>query len=153
MISNKIKATGAVTIEVRAKDGELKRRMEIPNLVVTAGLHFLAQRAIGGAFPAVSHLAVGTGGATAQAPGQTQLVAEIARAAIDSAAASPGRGSFVVYATFAPGVATGTWTEAGLFNAGAAGTMIARTTFTATPVAKEADDTITVTWAVDIVAE
>jgi hypothetical protein len=50
--------------------------------------------------------------------------------------------------TFAAGNATGTLVEAGLFNASVAGTMLARTTFTAIP--KGAGDTLTITWVLTI---
>jgi hypothetical protein len=51
-------------------------------------------------------------------------------------------------ATFPAGTGTGAITEAGIFNASTAGTMLCRTTFPV--VNKQAGDTIAVTWVVTV---
>ncbi|WP_225784661.1 phage tail protein [Xenophilus sp. Marseille-Q4582] len=144
-IKDPIKATGDVLLTVIGADGKLKERREIKNLVVTVGRNFIASR-MRGATPAVmSHMALGSGN-TAAAAGNTALVAELGRAALDS---TGGTGNQVIYtATFGPGVGTGAVAEAGVFNAGAAGDMLARTVFSV--VNKAADDTIVLTWTVTI---
>jgi hypothetical protein len=51
-------------------------------------------------------------------------------------------------AVFGPGIGTGSLTEAGIFNASTAGTMICRTVF---PVfTKEASDALTINWDITI---
>ena len=49
-------------------------------------------------------------------------------------------------ATFGAGVATGTLTEAGIFNAASSGTMFSRTVFAA--INKTASDSVTITWKI-----
>lgn len=51
-------------------------------------------------------------------------------------------------ATFGPGVGTAAITEAGIFNAASAGTMLARTAFPV--INKGALDTLTLTWKVTV---
>jgi len=50
--------------------------------------------------------------------------------------------------TFGAGVGTGAVTEAGIFNASSAGTMLCRTTFSV--INKAAADTLGITWTVTV---
>ena len=150
MIQDSIVAKGALKVEVFGADGALKEFREIPNLVVTVGRYFIAQRLItAGAPTPMSHMAIGSS-ATAAAAGDTTLVAELGRVGLTGGAGTVAANSnSVVYtATFPAGTGTGTVREAGLFNAASAGTMLARTTFG--DVTKGAADSITVTWTVSI---
>ena len=145
-----IKVTGKLSIVVRDESGAVKDQRDINNLVVTTGKTFIASsllKTTTNSPAAMSHMAVGTG-ATAAAAGDTALGAEIAasRTALGTATSS---GAVVTYAaTFAAGVGTGAVTEAGIFNASSAGTMMCRTVFSV--VNKGANDSMTITWTVTI---
>lgn len=145
MINEKINATGELKIVLRDKDGNVKMEKTEKNLVVTSGKAFIASRMVGTGSAVMSHMAVGTS-TTAPVAGQTALVSEIARAAIVSGTSAA---NVVTYsAVFAAGVGTGAITEAGILNAGAAGTMLSRTVFSV--VNKEADDSLTINWQITI---
>lgn len=140
-----IKAKGALQVVLRGPDGQIKEQRDLKNLVVTAGLGFIASRMVGTAQTAMSHMALGSG-TTAAALANTGLVTELGRTALASGTAS---GATVTYsATFNPGTATGAVTEAGIFNAASAGTMLCRTVFPV--VNKQAGDTMSVTWTVTL---
>lgn len=149
MITEKIKAIGVVSFELFDENGALKESGS-NNLVVDSGLAYIMSRVKDATANVMSHLAVGTS-STATADAQTTLISEIARISLTSTTivTTNVTGDSVQYvATFTPGVATGALTEAGLFNAGAAGTMLARTVF---PVINKGDlDTLTITWKVTI---
>jgi hypothetical protein len=113
--------------------------------VVTVGKNFLASRMKDATAAVMSHMAIGTG-AVAPAVGDTVLAAENARQALLTTNVA---GAAVTYASsFGVGIGTGTITEAGLFSASVAGTMLARTTFAA--VVKAAGDILNVTWTVTV---
>lgn len=145
MINDGIKATGVVSI-INARTGEL---VGSNNTVLTLGKEWIAQRCTGQVSTLVTHIAVGTS-TTAVTVGQTALLAENARAALNAAGAvKPTNKNVMRYeATFAALVGTGALTEAGLFTAASAGTCIARTVF---PVKNKGDDDIfTVVWEITI---
>lgn len=142
-----LKITGKLNITVRDEAGVLKDTREVDNLVVTAGLTYIASRMAAATAIAMTHMAVGTG-ATAAAAGNTTLGAESARVAL--ASTTPGATNIVYSASFGAGIATGALTEAGIFNAASAGTMLCRTTFAV--INKAANDTMTVTWTVTLAA-
>lgn len=145
MINEKINATGELKIVLRDKDGNVKMEKTEKNLVVTSGKTFIASRMVGTGSAIMSHMAVGTS-TTAPVAGQTSLVSEIARVAIVSGTSAA---NVVTYsAVFAAGVGTGAITEAGILNAGTAGTMLSRTVFSV--VNKEADDSLTINWQITI---
>lgn len=143
-INEGITMRGALTILVRDKRGRIKTHRKVKNLVVTVGKNFIASRMT--ATPtAMSHMAVGTS-ATAADVADTTLGAEAARVALTSGTTS---GAIATYAaTFGAGTGTGALTEAGIFNAGSAGTMLCRTVFSV--VNKGASDSMTVTWTVTV---
>lgn len=143
--NDRIVATGALKIVLKGADGALKAEHEVKNLVVTSGLGYIASRMKDTTQAAMSHMAVGSG-ATAAAAGNTALGTELGRVALTSTTVT---GNQVVYvATFPAGTGTGAVTEAGLFNAGASGTMLCRTVFSV--VNKDAGDTLSITWTVTI---
>jgi len=145
MFQEELKMTGALKIEVFNPDGSIKETRDIKNLVVTTGKGFIASRMVGTAAAVISHMAVGTG-ATAAAAGDTALGAESARVAITSGTASGAVATYV--ATFPAGTGTAALTEAGLLNAGSAGTLLCRTVFSV--INKGANDAMTVTWTVTV---
>ena len=140
-----LKASGSLRVVVTGKDGQVKEEHDFKNLVVTVGKNFVASRMVGATAAVMSNMAVGSG-TTAAAAGDTALGSELGRVALSSGLAS---GAVVTYAaTFPAGTGTGAVTEAGIFNAGTAGTMLCRTVFSV--VNKGADDAMNITWTVTI---
>lgn len=144
MINENVKVTGDVSIKVFDEAGNLKDERTIKNLVVTTGKGFIASRLVGTP-TAMSHMAVGSNN-TAPAAGDTALGGELGRVALGSSTVS---GAVVTYtASFPAGTGTGAVVEAGVFNAGAAGTMLCRTTFAV--VNKGANDGMSITWTITV---
>jgi hypothetical protein len=142
-------ATGTLKITVTAPDGAIKQEQEVKNLVVTTGLGFIASRMKDATATVMSHMAIGTGTTTA-ATGNTALVTESARVALTSTTVT---GSSIAYvATFPAGTPASLTavTEAGIFNASSAGTMLCRTVFAV--VNKDVGDTMSITWTVTMAA-
>lgn len=139
MINDDLKLTGHVSIALNDKVVQ-----EIPNLVVTAGKEWVADR-MNNANTVMTHMAVGTS-STAPASGQTTLVSESARGALTSTTVTSNVIAYVE--TFAAGTATAALTEAGLFDASSGGDMLARTTFSV--VNKGENDSMTITWSITV---
>ena len=139
MINDDLKLTGAVSI---ALNGEVVQ--EIPNLVVTAGKEWVADR-MADSNTVMTHMAVGTS-STAAAAGQTALVSESARGALTSTTVTNNEIAYVE--TFAAGTATAALTEAGIFDASSGGDMLCRTVFSV--VNKGANDSMTITWTITV---
>ena len=143
--NEQLKASGSLRGGLFDKDGAVKEEHYLKNLVVSVGKDFVASRMVGTTSAVMSHMAVGSDG-TAAALGNTALGSELGRVALASSTATA---NVVTYtATFPAGTATGALVEAGIFNAGAAGTMLCRTTFAV--VNKSADDAMSITWTVTI---
>jgi hypothetical protein len=140
-----LKVVGNVDVVLTGADGQIKDQREIKNLVVTSGLAFIASRMRDASASVMSHMAVGAG-TTAAALGNTGLVSELGRVALTSTTVNSNQ--IVFTATFPAGTGTGAVTEAGILNAGAAGTMLCRTVFSV--VNKDAGDTLSITWSVTI---
>lgn len=139
----KLKFTGVVTIRrFNEKTGETLEERVIKNLVVSSGLAWIAARMVGTP-DVMSHMAVGSG-TVAAADEDIALGDELTRVILASANAAAGVVTYV--AAYPAGVATGALTEAGIFNAAANGTMLARTVFPV--VNKGAEDAISITWAI-----
>jgi hypothetical protein len=144
MIQDTLKVTGDVSIVITGKDGTVKDKREIKNLVVAVGKTFIAGRMVGTP-TAMSHMAVGSG-TVAAASANTTLGGELGRVALASAASS---GAVVTYtANFPAGTGTGAVTEAGILNGASGGTLLARTVFAV--VNKGADDAMSITWQVTV---
>jgi hypothetical protein len=95
---------------------------------------------------AMTHMAVGSG-TSAAAAGDTALGTQISsRVALTSTTVTSNAVAYV--AAFGAGVSTGAITEAGIFNASTAGTMLCRTVFSV--VNKAAADTLQITWTITI---
>ncbi len=137
MINETLKATGKVQFEL---NGEV---VHSTNLVVDVGLAWIAERVAAATANPMSHMAVGSG-TTPPAAGNTALENELGRAPLDSTAHNGNQMTLVT--TFQAGVGTGALTEAGVFDASTAGTMLARTTFPV--INKGADDILIVTWVI-----
>ena len=138
------KLTGKVHVTVTNEHGEVVEQ-RAANLVVTTGKNFTASRMVGIASNVMSHMAIGAG-TTAAAVGDTALGSELGRVALTASTATT---NVVTYtATFGTGVGTGAVTEAGIFNASSAGTLLCRVVFAV--VNKGANDTIAITWTVTV---
>lgn len=147
MIIDGLKAEGTLDITVRGPDGKIKEEKKVDNLIVTTGLAYIASRMNGTSESVMSHMAVGTGSTTAAAA-DTTLGTELYRNALTSTTVTDNAIAYV--ASYAAGTATGSLTEAGLFNASSAGTMLCRTVFGT--VTKAADDSMTITWTITVSA-
>jgi hypothetical protein len=82
---------------------------------------------------------------TAVAPANIALGSELAREAFSTPAVSVGD-TITYEATFLPGIGTGAVTEAGIFNAAGAGTMLNRLVFGV--INKDVGDTLDIEWDV-----
>jgi hypothetical protein len=147
-MEDNLKLRGDVFIVVKDKDGNIKEERKEENLVVSAGLNFICDRMEGTTEAVMSHMALGSG-TTAAAAGDTDLESILgSREALDSTTVS---GATVTYvSSFEAGDATGAVTEAGIFNASSAGTMLCRVVFAT--INKAADDTMSVTWVITLSA-
>lgn len=147
MFDELLKITGSLKIDVFSSDGALKDSREVKNLVVTSGKTFIASRMVGASSDVMSHMELGTG-TTAAAVGNTTLetVISASRTALSSGTSSTNVVTYV--ASFPAGTGTGAVTEAGIFNAASAGTMLCRTVFSV--VNKGADDAMSITWTITV---
>ena len=147
MIIDGLKAKGTLDIVVRGPDGNIKDEKKVENLIVDTGLDFIASRMNGTSESVMSHMAVGTG-STAAAAGDTALGTELDRNALTSTTVTDNAIAYVC--SWSAGDGTGSLTEAGIFNASSAGTMLCRTVFGT--VTKAADDSMTITWTITVSA-
>lgn len=144
-LNENLKMKGELAIVVRDENGFIKQTLNVPNLVVTVGKNYIASRIVGTASTIMSHMAIGTGTAT-PAAGDTTLGTEAGRVTLASGTSSTNTVTYT--ASFPAGTGTGAITEAGVFNASSAGTMLCRTTFPV--VNKAAGDSIAITWVVTV---
>ena len=146
MIQEQMSVKGRLSVVLFDADGKVKQSQDIPNLVVNSGLAFIASRMKDTTDAAMSHMALGSG-TTAAAAGNTALETQIgSRVSLTSTTVTANATAYV--ATFAAGTGTGAITEAGIFNASTAGTMLCRTVFSV--VNKGADDTLQITWTITL---
>ena len=144
MINDVIKVTGKVKLTVTNPEGKVKQEVEIPNLVVTTGKNFIADRMKNNS-TVMSHMAIGTGSSSAAA-GDTALGSEGGRVALSSSTVTTNSVAYV--ASFPAGTGTGAITEAGLLNASSSGTLLCRTVFSV--INKASGDTLGITWTVTV---
>ena len=147
MIKENLKLKGDVTLTLTDKNGKLKDKKEIKNLVVNAGLSFITSRMLGTSKAVMSHMALGSGSTAANAS-DTSLGSQVGnREALDSASET-STGVITFASTFEPGDATGALTEAGIFNASSGGDMLCRTVFNT--VTKASTDTLAISWSITV---
>jgi hypothetical protein len=148
MIKDTFKAKGRLSIVLTDSDGNVKDTRQVDNLVVNTGLDFIASRMKDTTLDAMSHMALGSG-TTAAAGGDTALESQLgSREALDTTTVTANAIEYV--SSFEAGEGTGAVTEAGIFNADTAGTMLCRTVFDV--VNKGADDSLAITWTITITA-
>ena len=120
--------------------------INVDNLIVTTGKTFIASRMVGASSSVMSHMGAGadvTPANIADLALGSQLGARVVLTG-----SSEVLNTVTYTATFGVGVATGDWTEAGIFNHLTAGTMLCRTVFPI--VTKGAGDIIVITWIVTV---
>lgn len=142
-----IEIKGHISIKLFGPNGEMKTCRELHNVITTVGKNYLADWLIQAtqADYFMRYIALGTGVNAAQAS-DTTLQTEIGTRV--AGVLSSNTNIWSNQATFGPGNATGTITEAGVFSANAAGTMVARNVFTA--VGKDAGDSLQITWSITL---
>lgn len=146
MLKDNMKAKGRLSIIVKDADGNVKDTREVDNLVVDTGLDFIASRMGGVSDGVMSHMAIGTG-TTAAASTDTDVETVVgSRVALTSATVTDN--TIVYVGDFSS--TSGAITEAGVFNASTAGTMLCRTVFSAINLTTA--DSLTITWTVTISA-
>jgi len=147
MMNDGLKLRGDVALVLRDKHGNVKDERNIKNLIVDTGLNFICDR-MKNDETAMTHMALGSG-STAAAAGDTSLGSQLgSREALDSDTVSANTITYT--SSFEAGDATGSVTEAGIFNAASGGTMLCRTVFAV--VNKGADDSLSVTWTITLTA-
>ena len=147
MFNDAIKMTGNLKLVLTDEHGNVKQEEEIKNLVVTVGKGFIASRMKDATATAMTHMEVGTG-TTAAAVGDTALQTAVASSRVTLTSTTVTTNNVAYVATFPAGTGTGALTEAGLFNASSAGTMLCRTVFSV--INKGAADTLGITWTVTV---
>jgi len=146
-MKDSLKLTGAVSLVLRDKDGNVKQTKEAKNLIVDTGLNFICDR-MKDDETAMTHMALGSS-TTAAAAGDTALGTQLgSRVSLTSSTVTDNQIVFVC--SFPAGSGTGAVTEAGIFNAASAGTMLCRVVFS--EVNKSSDDTLQITWTIQLSA-
>lgn len=133
-----------VTVDVRdVASGQLLERSRLHNLVVLAGRNLIRDLLHGDAVAGLTHFGVGTS-ATAVAASDTALGAQVLRDTLTQK--TKNSAELIVTYYLASGSANGnTLREAGLFNAGAGGSMYARVVL-ASAIVKTSAIAVTFTW-------
>lgn len=152
MIKESLKVLGALELVVRDVNGNITKQVLVPNTVVNSGKAFIAQSMLKttNSPVAMTHLGVGTS-STAVDVAQSALLTEVGtRAPVTptNVTVTVADDAVQYVASFAAGNATGALTEAGIFNASTAGTLLCRTVFPV--INKGANDSLTITWRVQI---
>ena len=156
MIEN-INIQGNVDLQLFTKDGELKDRRYLKNLVTPAGKAFLARKIIHGTYNEgdgttvnevedVSSIASGSG-TTAAALTDAALETELADIDVRFASTENNIASFIT--TFEENVGTGTIAEVGLLTDASPELLVCRTVLD-TPFSKSATDYLVVNWKLQI---
>ena len=147
MFNDAIKMTGNLKLVLTDENGNIKQEEEVKNLVVTVGKNYIASRMKDATATAMTHMEVGTS-STAAAVGDTTLVAAVASSRVTLTSTTVTTNSVAYVASFPAGTGTGALTEAGIFNAASAGTLLCRTVFSV--INKGAADTLGITWTVTV---
>jgi hypothetical protein len=145
-INEILKAKGDVSIVLNREDGSTEN-IDIKNLVVNTGLAYIVSRMKDTSATAMSHMELGTG-TTAAAGADTALGTAISGSRVSLTSTTPSSNTITYVASFPAGTGTGAVTEAGIFNASSAGTLLCRTVFPV--VNKQSGDSMTVTWTITV---
>lgn len=141
-----VRVQGTVVIRLVGSNGQVLQEQRGANTITSSGLDLIAQLAGDlNSADKLSHIAVGTGTNSPTAT-QAALITEIDRIAFSTTTVSSG--ALTARATFGTTTATGTITEAGIFNATGAGTMGAR--FLTSEFSKGAEDSLEIAWTLSL---
>jgi len=144
-----IKLSGSVRKQLFNENGVCIYDHTDHNLVVNAGLAFLASYLVTATPPFMSWMGLGTG-VTAPAAGDTALTTPLPTY-VQGVLSSPSSAVWQNVTTFPAGTNTNAAiTEAGLFSTGAPGTMFAHQVFS--PINKGVGNALVVTWQVSLSA-
>jgi hypothetical protein len=145
-IAEGLKITGRVHLVRTNEIGQIVEERDVPNLVVTTGKNHIASKIVAttNSPASMTHMGIGTGTGSA-AVGDTTLT-QTGRVTLSSS--SVLNNTITYTATFPAGTGDGAITEAGVFNAASAGTMLCRTVFPT--VNKGSGDQITITWVITV---
>ena len=116
-----------------------------PNLITTAGKDYLRDLLVGRRIRP-RYIAIGTG-TTAAAAGDTALQTEVSREIIRRRSFTAGKATFQAFLDFSEGNGS-TYSEAGLFDVSASGTMLSHIVFSGVP--KTSGIQMTFTWDITI---
>lgn len=146
-MKDQIIAKGTLDIKIIRANGR-SEIFKVDNLVVTVGRAHIADQLAAQLQAQMGYMAIGSGTTAADAA-NTALETEISRKTMT---VTQGTGAdankIVYYCEWAAGEGTGDISEAGMFNAAAAGTMLSRTVF---PVKAKGDgDSLSIQWTVTI---
>lgn len=148
MINDTLQTIGELHIQVRdTSTGELKVDRLEKNLVVTVGKNFIANRITSASAAVMGWMAIGTNN-TAPSGTNTTLNTELVRVATTVSGGTPTGNTVQYIGIYPAGSGTGALTEAGIFNASSAGTMLSRTTYAV--INKGASDEMTITWTITV---
>lgn len=145
-ITEGLKVTGRVHLVKTNEIGQIVEERDVPNLVVTTGKNHIASKIVAttNSPASMTHMGIGTGTASA-AVGDTTLT-QTGRVTLSGSTVLNNTTTYT--ATFPAGTGDGAITEAGIFNAATAGTMLCRTVFPT--VNKGSGDQITITWIITV---
>ena len=149
MLNDSLKARGVLQLTLIDEAGNIKSH-DTHNLVVNTGLAYIASRMKDTSSTAMTHMGIGSGTAAAAAA-DVGLGSQLARVVLDSTSivtTTVTSDSVQYVSTFTAGTGTGAVTEAGIFNASTAGTLLCRTVFPV--INKGALDTLVITWKVTV---
>lgn len=141
------KLKGHINLKLYDEHGTLKSEVDKDNVVVTVGKNFTATwlATASQSVPFMNYIQLGTG-TTAAASGDTDVETGLTPRVAGTISSSTN--IWTNQTTFAPGIATGAITEAGIFSSLTSGTILARQTFAVQN--KLAGDTIVFTWNVTL---
>ena len=155
MFIENLKISGNLNIVLTDAQGVIKQHQNVDNLVVTTGKNWIASRLKdAGIGTQMGYMGLGSGTNAANATDtalQTALVGGTwnnGRVLITNGTGAVSNNTIVYEGVFGAGVGSGAVTEAGMFNATTAGTMLCRTVFSV--VNKSATDILTIQWTVTI---
>jgi hypothetical protein len=159
-----LKLAGRLNIVVKDSSGNIKEARQVDNLVVQAGLRWITESMAktSNTPAAMTHMGIGDGNVAAadadtDLGGTNKFRKAFTTPTVANSSPSVGTGNIVYVTQFdtgdrLPNHATNSnnsaITEAGIFNASTAGTMLCRTVF---PVVNKGDnDTMTITWTITL---
>jgi len=147
-----IKLRGSIELQLMDLSGNIVETRKQHNVVVTAGRSWVLQQICSSNIvtsQSISQLAVGTGTSNAPATSDSSLQSETTRVAIgtfSTAGLTANPPSWQAQASFATNQANTTLGEVGLFNSSAAGTLLARATFST--VNKTTSNTLSISYTI-----